>query len=70
MNVELDLVYDPKLDATQLEFWVDKWDLFTGLLALGFGIALVVVVITASIRLGWRLWPWVFAVGLLAWIFA
>ena len=45
----------------------DKMDIFISLLALGFSIALVVVVITAGVRLGWRLWPWVLAVGALAW---
>ena len=45
----------------------DKMDIFVSLLALGFSIALVVVVITAGVRLGWRLWPWVLAVGALAW---
>jgi hypothetical protein len=45
----------------------DKMDIFISLLALGFSIALVVVVIVAGVRLGWRLWPWVLAVGALAW---
>lgn len=45
----------------------DKMDIVISLLALGFSIALVVVVITAGVRLGWRLWPWVLAVGALAW---
>ena len=45
----------------------DKWDLLISLLALGFGVALVVVVVTASVRLGWRFWPWILALGLIAW---
>ena len=45
----------------------DKMDIFISLLAFGFSIALVVVVVTAGVRLGWRLWPWVLAVGALAW---
>ena len=45
----------------------DKMDIVISLLALGFSIALVVVVVTAGVRLGWRLWPWVLAVGALAW---
>lgn len=45
----------------------DKMDIFISLLALGFSCALVVVVITAGVRLGWRLWPWVLAVGAVAW---
>ena len=46
----------------------DKWDLLISLVALGFGIALVVVVIVASVRLGWRFWPWILALGLIAWL--
>ena len=46
----------------------DKWDMMMSLLALGFGIALVVVVVTASVRLGWRFWPWILLAGLIAWL--
>jgi len=46
----------------------DKWDIFTSLLALGFGVALVVVVVTAGARLGWRYWPWILGIGFLAWL--
>ena len=45
----------------------DKWDIFTSLLALGFGIAMVVVVVVAGARLGWRFWPWVLGAGAIAW---
>jgi hypothetical protein len=45
----------------------DKWDIFTSLLALGFSVALVVVVVVAGARLGWRFWPWILALGLIAW---
>ena len=45
----------------------DKWDLLVSLVALGFGIALVVVVVAASVRLGWRFWPWILALGAIAW---
>ena len=46
----------------------DKWDIFTSLLALGFGIALVVVVVAAGARLGWRYWPWILGIGFAAWL--
>lgn len=46
----------------------DKMDILISLLALGFSIALVVVVIAAGARLGWRFWPWVLAIGLIAWL--
>jgi hypothetical protein len=45
----------------------DKWDIFTSLLALGFSVALVVVVVVAGARLGWRFWPWILLAGLIAW---
>ena len=56
-------------DAGTFELLYDKLDVFIHLLAFGFAIALVVTVIVASIRLGWKLWPWVFALGLLAFVF-
>ncbi len=46
----------------------DKWDIFTSLLALGFGVALVVVVVVAGARLGWRYWPWILGIGFIAWL--
>jgi hypothetical protein len=45
----------------------DKWDIFTSLLALGFSVALVVVVVVAGARLGWRFWPWILLAGVIAW---
>ena len=50
------------------ELLCDKWDMMISLVALGFGIALVVVVVTASVRLGWRFWPWILALGAIAWL--
>jgi len=47
----------------------DKMDIIITLLAMGFSIALVVVVISASIRAGWRLWPWILGIGFLAYLF-
>jgi hypothetical protein len=47
----------------------DKMDIIITLLAMGFSIALVVVVISASIRAGWRLWPWILGLGFLAYLF-
>jgi len=52
-----------------LELLVDKWDMITSLLSMGFTIALVVVVIVAAIKLGWRYWPWVLVAGALAFMF-
>ena len=51
-----------------LELLVDKWDMAMNLVAMGFSIALVIVVIVAAVKFGWRFWPWVLAIGLLAYI--
>jgi len=56
-------------DSGNFELLVDKWDVFVNLLAMGFTIALVVTVIVASIKLGWKYWPWVLAAGALAFLF-
>ena len=55
-------------DKGNLELLYDKWDMLISLLGMGFSIALVVVVIVAAVKLGWRFWPWVLGVGLLAWM--
>tara|TARA_B100001057_G_scaffold466947_1_gene524573 strand:+ start:65 stop:256 length:192 start_codon:yes stop_codon:yes gene_type:complete len=52
-----------------LELLVDKWDVITSLLSMGFTIALVIVVIVAAIKLGWKYWPWVLVAGALAFMF-
>ena len=41
----------------------DKMDMLMGLIALGFSIALVVIVISAAVKAGWKLWPWVLGIG-------
>ena len=56
-------------DEGTLQFLFDKWDIFVHMLAVGFTIALVVVVIVASIRLGWKFCPWILSLGALAFIF-
>ena len=55
-------------DKGNLELLYDKWDMLVSLLGMGFSIALVVVVIVAAVKLGWRFYPWVLGVGLLAWM--
>ena len=55
-------------DKGNLELLYDKWDMLVSLLGMGFSIALIVVVIVAAVKLGWRFWPWVLGVGLLAWM--
>ena len=56
-------------DSGNFELLVDKWDVFVNLLAMGFTIALVVTVIVASIKLGWKLWSYILVAGALAFLF-
>ena len=56
-------------ESGNLELLLDKWDIFVNLLAMGFTIALVVTVIVASIKLGWKLWPYILVAGALAFLF-
>jgi len=53
-----------------IEFLMDKLDIVIALLAMGFTIGLVVAVVFAGARIGWRLWPWVALVGLVAYMIA
>jgi hypothetical protein len=55
-------------DSGTFELLYDKLDVFIHLLAFGFTIALVVTVVIASVRLGWKLWPWILGLGLLAFL--
>ena len=48
--------------------FADKMDIVQALLAMGFSIGLVVVVIVAAARIGWKLTPWMLGVGLIAWL--
>jgi len=36
---------------------------------MGFTIALVVAVIIAGVKLGWKAWPWILGIGAVAWFF-
>jgi len=64
MNVEIAV----NQEQTGLVILMDKLDMLQGLLGMGFSIALVVVVIVAAVKLGWRFWPWVLGAGLVAWL--
>ena len=50
------------------EVIVDKIDMLWGLLSVGFTIGIVVFVIVAAARVGWKLAPWVLGLGFLAWL--
>jgi len=51
-----------------ITFFQDKGDMIFGLLAMGFSIAMVVIVIVAAARIGWAIAPWVLGIGLIAWL--
>ena len=53
----------------QIELAFDKLSLIGDLLRMGFTIALVVAVIIAGVKLGWKAWPWILGIGAIAWIF-
>lgn len=57
-------------DQGTFEFLVDKMDVMLAALGMGFSIAMVVVVIVAAIKLGWKFWPWILVAGFLAFMFA
>ena len=48
--------------------FTDKMDIVMALLAMGFTIGLVVLVIVAAARIGWKLAPWMLGAGLIAWL--
>ena len=52
-----------------LELLYDKMDMILHIAAFAFSAAIFVMIISAAFKLGWRLWPWVFALGLLAFVF-
>lgn len=56
-------------ETGNLEFLFDKWDILLSMLSMGFSIALVIVVIVAAVRLGWKYWPWILIAGFLAFTF-
>ena len=51
------------------ELLYDKMDMIIHIAAFAFSVAIFVMIISAAFKLGWRLWPWVIALGLLAFVF-
>lgn len=51
------------------ELLYDKMDMILHIAAFAFSAAIFVMIISAAFKLGWKLWPWVFALGLLAFVF-
>jgi len=57
------------MENVQVEVAFDKLSLIIDLLSMGFSIALVVAVIIAGVKLGWKAWPWILGIGAIAWLF-
>jgi len=56
-------------DAGTFELLYDKMDMIIHIAAFAFSAAIFVMIISAAFKLGWKLWPWVIALGLLAFVF-
>ena len=56
-------------ESGTFELLYDKMDMIIHIAAFAFSVAIFVMIISAAFKLGWRLWPWVFALGLLAFVF-
>ena len=50
------------------ELLYDKMDMIIHIAAFAFSVAIFVMIISAAFNLGWRLWPWIFGLGLLAFL--
>ena len=50
------------------ELLYDKMDMIIHIAAFAFSVAIFVMIISSAWKLGWRLWPWVFGLGLLAFL--
>ena len=55
-------------DAGTFELLYDKMDMIIHIAAFAFSVAIFVMIISSAWKLGWRLWPWVFGLGLLAFL--
>ena len=56
-------------ESGTFELLYDKMDMIIHIAAFAFSVAIFVMIISSAWKLGWRLWPWVFALGLLAFMF-
>ena len=57
------------MENVQVELAFDKLSLIGDLLSMVFSIALVVAVIIAGVKLGWKAWPWILGIGAVSWFF-
>jgi len=55
-------------ESGTFELLYDKLDMIIHIAAFAFSAAIFVMIISAAFKLGWRLWPWIFGLGLLAFL--
>lgn len=46
----------------------DKMDVIVHIAAFAFSVAIFVMIISAAFSLGWRLWPWVLGLAVVAYL--
>ena len=46
----------------------DKMDVIVHIAAFAFSVAIFVMIISAAFQLGWRLWPWVLGLAVVAYL--
>lgn len=46
----------------------DKMDMIVHIAAFAFSVAIFVMIISAAFKLGWRLWPWVLGLAVVAYL--
>ena len=46
----------------------DKMDVIVHIAAFAFSVAIFVMIISAAFKLGWRLWPWVLGLAVVAYL--
>jgi len=55
-------------ESGNLELLYDKLDVIIHIAAFAFSVAIFVMIISAAFSLGWRLWPWVLGLAVVAYL--
>jgi hypothetical protein len=55
-------------ESGTFEMLYDKMDLILHIAAFGFGVAIFIMIISAAFKIGWRLWPWVLGLAVVAYL--
>lgn len=55
-------------ESGNLELLYDKMDVIIHIAAFAFSVAIFVMIISAAFKLGWRLWPWVLGLAVVAYL--